>query len=160
MSSVIIALDYNASAQRYAEKGYALAKKLGAEVYLVHVLADPTYYYSREYSPITGFSAFSELEATDPAITIDDLRKAVQHFLEASKKSLNDDTIKTIIKEDDVAAGILEAAHEVNAEFIVIGTHGRTGWDKILMGSVAEKVLHHSDLPLFIIPAKSLDEAK
>lgn len=157
MKSIVIALDYNPSSQRLAEEGYAMAKQLGAEVYLVHVLADPTYYYSREYSPITGFSAFSELEAS-AAVTANELKNAAQEFLDKSKESLGDSAIKTILKEDDAATGILEAARDVDAAFIVIGTHGRKGWDKILMGSVAEKVLHHSDIPLYIIPARSAEK--
>lgn len=156
MKNVVIALDYNSSAQQMAQIGYDMAKSIGAEIYLVHVMADPTYYYTREYSPITGFSAFSELEATGAAVTAAELKKAAQEFLDKSKESLGDNAIHTVIKEDDVATGILEAARDVNAEFIVIGTHGRKGWDKILMGSVAEKVLHQSDVPLYIIPAKSL----
>lgn len=39
-----------------------------------------------------------------------------------------------------------------------MGTHNRRGLDKILMGSVAENVLHHSSIPLSIIPTKRLEE--
>jgi len=39
-----------------------------------------------------------------------------------------------------------------------MGTHSRRGLEKILMGSVAEKVLHHSLIPLFIIPTRDLEE--
>lgn len=158
MKNVIIALDYNSSSQQLAKEGYTLAKSLGAEVYLLHVLADPGYYYSREYSPITGFSAFSELEMSGAAITITELKKAAQEFLDKCKTDLGDPAIKTILKEDDAAKGILEAAHEENADIIVMGTHGRKGWDKILMGSVAEQVLHRSDIPLFIVPARVFDK--
>lgn len=158
MKNVIIALDYNASAHQMAEAGYKLAKGLGAKVHLVHVLADPAYYYSREYSPVTGFSAFSELEASGAAVTLEELKKAANDFLTKARENLGDQTIEMIIKEDDVASGIIEAAHDVEADFIIMGTHGRKGWDKILMGSVAEKVLHHSDVPVFIVPAKYLDQ--
>lgn len=154
---VIIALDYNPSSQKIAEAGYKMAKDFQAEVYLVHVLADPTYYYSREYSPIIGFNAFSGV-GVSPVITIDELKKAALEFLEKSKENLGDPSIKTILKESDAAEGILEAAQEVKASFIVIGTHGRRGWDKILMGSVAENVLKESTIPLFIIPTRSLEK--
>ena len=46
----------------------------------------------------------------------------------------------------------------MKADIIVVGTHSRKGLDKVLVGSVAEKVLHHTTVPLFIIPVKSADE--
>jgi nucleotide-binding universal stress UspA family protein len=39
-----------------------------------------------------------------------------------------------------------------------MGSHGRRGFDKILMGSVAEKVLHKTTIPLFVIPTKNVEE--
>ena len=48
----------------------------------------------------------------------------------------------------------------MSADVIVMGSHSRSGLDKILMGSVAEKVLHHTSIPLFIIPTKTFEEKK
>ena len=75
---------------------------------------------------------------------IDDLRKTAQEFLDKSKQHLNDDTITTVIKEGDFAECIIATATEMNADVIVMGSHGRRGLDKMLMGSVAERVLHKS----------------
>lgn len=61
MAKVLIALDYNPSARKVAEIGYMFAKKMNAEVFLVHVLLTPVYYSSTEYSPITGFINFGDL---------------------------------------------------------------------------------------------------
>ncbi|MFA6949836.1 MAG: universal stress protein [Lentimicrobiaceae bacterium] len=58
MKNVLIALDYDPTAQQVAEKGYELAKSMGARVTLVHVLSNEIYYYSRAYSPIMGFEGF------------------------------------------------------------------------------------------------------
>lgn len=56
------------------------------------------------------------------------------------------------------ADSILEAAKSESADIIVMGSHGRGGLDKLIMGSVAEKVLHHSSVPLFIIPTKEFEK--
>jgi nucleotide-binding universal stress UspA family protein len=74
------------------------------------------------------------------------------------KWKLGDETIETIIKEGDYAENILQTAKEIKADIIVIGTHSRKGLDKVLLGSVAENVLHHTKIPLFIIPVKSPEE--
>jgi nucleotide-binding universal stress UspA family protein len=49
---------------------------------------------------------------------------------------------------------ILKTAGQMQADLIVIGTHSRRWLDQILMGSVTEKVLHNTNVPLFIIPTK------
>ena len=52
MKKILIALDYNPSAEKIAEAGYALAKATNAAVILMHVVADPVYYSNLDYSPI------------------------------------------------------------------------------------------------------------
>lgn len=153
MKKILIAVDYDPAAQKIAETGYALAKSMNAHVVLLHVTADAAYYSSLNYSSMMGFDSFNNLNFIQPEIAVE-LQKAAQEFLDKSKQHLGDETIETVVKAGDFGDGILEAATEMNVDVIVMGTHGRRGLDKILMGSVAEKVLHHSTIPLFIIPTK------
>jgi nucleotide-binding universal stress UspA family protein len=157
MERILIALDYDPVAQKIAESGYALAKAMNAEVILLHVVSDAAYYSSLNYSPMMGFDSFNNFDIVQTG-AIEELRKAALNFLEESKSHLKDDTIQTIIKEGDFGDCILDTATEMNADVIVMGSHGRRGLDKILLGSVAEKVLHKSLIPLFIIPTKNLEE--
>ncbi len=153
IKKVLIALDYNPTAQKVAEVGFSMAKAMKAEVILLHVIADPIYYSATEYSPIMGFSGYMDME---PFIfdSVDELKKTSQHFLEKTKKHLDDDTIQTHIKEGDFAESILKTAKDLHADVIVMGSHSRRWLDEILLGSVTEKVLHQTTLPLFIIPTK------
>ena len=151
MKKILIAIDYNPTAQGVAETGYSLAKSMNAEVTLLHVVADYTYYSSLDYSPIMGFDSFSNLGVLQTN-TVVELQNAAQDYLGKIKQFLKDDAIKTMIKDGDTGDAILEAVKELNADIIVMGTHSRRGLEKILMGSVAEKVLRHSVVPLFIIP--------
>ena len=63
--------------------------------------------------------------------------------------------IRTFLREGDFADAILEAAKDLHADIIVMGSHSRKWLEKIMMGSVTEKVLHHTSVPLFIIPTKN-----
>lgn len=56
-----------------------------------------------------------------------------------------------IVREVPPATGILNAADELNADLIVMGSHGRTGFKKFFLGSVAQEVLSISPLPVLII---------
>lgn len=153
MKKILIAVDYDPSAQNIAEKGYDLASAMNASVILLHVVSDPTYYSSLNYSPIMGFDSFSNLDVVQ-AGAADSLKNAAQNYLDKTREFLGGSNITSVIKEGDFGDGILEAAAETGADIIVMGTHSRRGIDKILMGSVAEKVLRHSTVPLFIIPKK------
>ena len=151
MKKILIALDYNPTAQKIAETGYELAKSMNAQVILLHVVADYTYYSSLDYSPIMGFDQFSNL-GTVQLDSVIELENAAQNYLEKSKSHLGDTSIRTLVKDGDTGNAIIEAAKNLEVDIIVLGSHSRRGLDKILMGSVAEKVLRHSKTPLFIIP--------
>jgi nucleotide-binding universal stress UspA family protein len=151
MKKVLIAIDYNPTAQRIAKKGYELAKSMNAQIILLHVVADYTYYSSLDYSPIMGFDSFSNLGVLQTN-TVTELQNAAEDYLNKTKRFLGDDTIRTVVKDGDSGQAIINAAKEFEADVIVMGSHSRRGLEKILMGSVAEKVLRNSGLPLFIIP--------
>jgi hypothetical protein len=61
-NTVLIALDYNPTAQKVAEVGYSLAKAMDAECFLIHILASPIIYTSLNYDPIMGFSGFGSFD--------------------------------------------------------------------------------------------------
>ena len=154
MKRVLIALDYDPSAQKVAETGYAISKAMHAEISLLHVVADPTYYSSPEYSPIMGFDGFME---TGQLLlnSVEALENASLHFLDKSRLHLGDKTIKTMVKKGDVAESVLLAADELHADIIILGSHSRKWLENIIMGSVTEKVLHNTKIPLLIVPTRN-----
>jgi nucleotide-binding universal stress UspA family protein len=86
--------------------------------------------------------------------SVDGLKNASLQYLDKSRQHLGDKSIQTIVKEGDFADSILETAKEMHADIIVVGSHSRKWLENIVMGSVTEKVLHHTSLPLFIVPTK------
>jgi nucleotide-binding universal stress UspA family protein len=150
---VLIALDYNPTAQKVAESGFSMAKAMKAEITLLHVISDPVYYYSTEYSPIMGFNGF--LEASQ--LNVDGLKNAALQYLDKTAHHLGDKTIRTLIKEGDFAESILKTAKEIHSDIIILGSHSRKWLENVLMGSVTEKVLRQTTIPLIIIPTKKQD---
>ncbi len=155
MKKVLIALDYNPTAQKVAEIGFSMAKAMKAEVTLMHVIADPVYYSAAEYSPIMGmsFAGYTNIDLLQLE-TVEGLKKASQLFLDKSKLHLGDKTIETLVSEGDCADTIIKTTDDLHIDIIVMGSHSRRWLENIVMGSVAEKVLHHTSIPLFIIPTK------
>jgi nucleotide-binding universal stress UspA family protein len=150
MKKVLIALDFDPTAQKVAETGYSLANSLGAEITLLHVIVDPIYYSSIESFPIIGYTG--SIVTPMQMLNTEETKKESGLFLDSIKKHLGDVTIHTLIKEGDFATMILKTSEEVHADIIVMGSHSRRWLEDILMGSVTKEVLHHATVPLFIIP--------
>lgn len=155
MKRVLVALDYDPTAQKVAETGYNLAKTMNAEVFLLHVISNIVYYYSaNENSALAGFTGYMGMDTVQLS-TVEDQQKASQHFLDKAKTHLGNETIKTLVREGDFAEAILTAAKEVHADIIVMGSHSRKWLEDIVMGSVTAKVLRLTTIPIFIVPTKS-----
>jgi nucleotide-binding universal stress UspA family protein len=153
MKKILIALDYDPTAQKVAEEGYEFAKTMGAEVTLLHVISDAVYYSSTDYSPIMGFTGYMNTNPLD-LNTIEVLKDASLKFLDKTRNHLGDTNIQTMVAEGDFADAILATAKSVHADIIVLGSHSRKWLENIVMGSVTEEVLRHTTIPLFIIPTK------
>ncbi len=152
-SKVLIALDYNPTAQKVAEVGFSVAKSMNAEITLLHVINDPVFYSTAGYSPIMGFDGYMDM---GPVLldSVDGLKNASLQYLDKSRQHLGDKSIKTVVKEGDFAESIMETAKELKADIIVIGSHSRKWLENVVMGSVTEKVLHNTLIPLLIVPTK------
>lgn len=143
---ILIALDYDPTAQKVSEEGYALAKALDSEVILLHVVNQIINY-------ITPDMAYLDIS---PARlnNIEALTSAAENFLNKTKRHLANPAIITVVKEGDYADTILEIAKEHHASMIVMGSHSHRWLEDLVMGSVTHDVLRHCTIPLHIIPTK------
>jgi nucleotide-binding universal stress UspA family protein len=156
MKKILIALDYDPTLQKVAETGYALGKAMHAEVVLVHVISDALHYSTIQY-PVMGFGGYMNIDPKQLDTIDKQLNQTSQDFLDQIKNHLFDKTIQTLVTQGDPAESIIEMAKATSADVIVMGSHSRKWLEQIVMGSVVEKVLRHTIIPLFIIPTKKID---
>ncbi len=149
----LIALDYDNHALNIAKMGYSMAKAMNAEVVLLHVLVDATYYSALEYSPMLGLGGYGGASFSTIAEE-KGLEQAAFNFLENIKNQIGDPQISLKVGEGDFADIILNRADNYDSDLIVLGSHKKGWFEKMLTGDVAERVLHHSEIPLLIIPIK------
>ena len=154
MKKVLIALDYDPTAKKVAEVGFEFAKTMGAEVILLHVISDPVYYSSTDYSPIMGFTGYLNADPLE-LNTMEVLKTASLNFLDKTRIHLGDKTIQTVIEEGDFADSIVKTAKKFHADMIILGSHSQKWLENIVMGSVTKEVLRQSVIPLLIIPTKN-----
>lgn len=123
-----------------------LVPGLGIEVVLFHVLS-PTYY-------IVAGEAGAPVPYTDAEI--EQIKKRTMGYLDKAGEGLRS---KGAIVECKVEVGraaeeIIKAADEVNADFVAMSTHGRSGLSRWAFGSVADRVLRGGNKPVLIVRAK------
>lgn len=151
MKKVLIAIDYHPISEKVAEAGYELAKNLNAEVCLLHVLEDVGF-YGTQYPTFMGYDGYSGM-GPDLDLAME-MRNIAEEFIEKAKSHLNDERVSTHITEGDTAKTILNYAEEWGANVLVMGTHSHSTFEKLLLGTVAGKILEKTKTPLYLIPIK------
>jgi len=149
MKKILIALDYNASAQKVAAAGYALAQAMDGELALIHVITE-TAYYALDYSPIMRY----EGGYTAGTIAVaDDIKKEAHFFLSAIVNQLGNNRIKIkILEGSNTTDAILDFVKDWNADLLVMGSHRHKGIERLLVTDLAVHILKHSKIPLLTIP--------
>ena len=130
ITRILVPTDFSADAETAVTYALELARRANAVVRLVHVIEDP----------IAAGMWSSEIYTADIASLQINLVRDAEQRLRAYVPE-GDTTVTVEVRTGAVAKQILEAANEWGSNLIVMGTHGRTGIARMLMGSVAEKVV-------------------
>lgn len=145
---ILIAVDDSKYSHQAAAYGFSLAKKLGSQVGLVHINEIPI------AINVTGDPILGDSGMIIPDI-MDMQKKAAEDLFLKLKEEFGQDLVsKEYIIEGSISTQIIEIAKEFEADMIVMGTHGRTGFNHFISGSVAESVTRHANCPVLIVPNK------
>jgi len=138
-----------------AEYALAMAKKVNAELIAVHVLSAKLGYDHTPRPLLFG------LPATPSSLNdiIQTSKQEAERWLERVKQQQQDDeNIKVKLKTEVilastpmVAAELVDYARNENIDLIVVGTRGRSGIKKILLGSTASGIVTHANCPVMIV---------
>ena len=140
---VLHATDFSRASQRAFAKALEMAEQNKAELVLLHVLTPIANYVIGDH--YTDPSLYARLEETAEHEAETGLAKLVQRARNARVK------VKRMLARGTTHEQILRAARRCQADLIVIGTHGRTGLSKLLMGSVAGRVISAASCPVLTV---------
>jgi nucleotide-binding universal stress UspA family protein len=143
---ILVAIDGSANAANALEHAAALASGLSASLRLIHVVDMGL----MPYGPEIGLDIDALLEARYAAAekVLADARDSVQAPGVAVETKLVDTALPTV----HVATTIAEEAASWPADLVVLGTHGRRGVERWLLGSVAEGAARRSTVPVLLVP--------
>lgn len=133
--SVVVPVDFSTASADAIKTGLALVAKPD-DLHAIYVTAPPI--------------AFNYLEGwalDDPATRMNAACEHLTRFLKTAHAA----GVKTIIREGDPGLLIADYADEVHADLIVMSSHGHHGVKRLLLGSVAERVLRHANCPVLVL---------
>lgn len=122
------------------ELGTMLAREHGGQLCLVHVHEPPRIYADGGY-----------LEELEP-----DMEELAKIF-DPIKANESDLPMETKLLVGDPATEIVHLADKENSDLIIVGSHGRSGMSRLILGSVAESVVRHAHCPVLVCKAKQPD---
>lgn len=151
-SNILVALDGSDTSSRALDAALNLASETGARltpVYVVDFLVPA--YDTYGYDPSILIDAFRE---EGLRVTEDAAKRMKAHDVAGTPQISN-----VAPAGEDIPQRIVGLANEIAADLIVMGTHGRRGFRRLVLGSVAERVLRHATCPVLMIPANCASTA-
>ena len=144
MKTILAPVDFSSATGGVVQEAGMLAKAVGADVVLLHVVQPPlvTSDYGLPFEDVRELAAVSERASA----------RQLEHLTrELSASGVNASTRQA---NGSAVRAILESARELEADYIVLGSHGHGAVYELLVGSTAQGVLKESPCPVVVIPRK------
>lgn len=139
---VLVPVDGSSTARQAIGKAVAIAQAFNSAVTVVYVI-DP---YA--FSGVGTDFAYGQAEYLSAAAT------EAEEAIKAAKQVFEDRGVPvtgSVVEGHSIYRGILDAAASVKADLVVMGSHGRRGLERLVLGSVTAQVLSHANLAVLVV---------
>ena len=143
-NQILIAVDLSESSELVIKKGIELAIKMEASVILSSVVPMYVDYLQSQMSMVP--TPWDEIYSAQKEAAIKELKLVQDKFPNI--------TIEIYVEVGNAKDVVIEKAKKEKVDYIVVGTHGRTGFSHVVMGSTAEYIVRHSTMPVMVVPMK------
>lgn len=133
LKKILVPIDFSKCSLKALQYAVPFARQWGAELVLLHVV-----------EPVVPVSEMMPLETESVDSTqreLDELKRRIGDLVTAS----------TAVREGNAWMEIVEATHEPDIGLVILATHGRTGLERVILGSVCEKVVRRANCPVLIV---------
>jgi universal stress protein A len=145
---IVCATDFSDTAEAAWAVACGLAAVHRAELTLVHVFPD------LPPSPDVAVPSVMEVWEEQRRWVSQELERRVADAVARGLRS------RAVLKMGPAAAGLVEAVNEVGGDLVVVGTHGRTGLERVLLGSVAEQVVRAAPCAVLTVKPRAREGAQ
>lgn len=141
LKTILVPVDFSTFSDKALDYAIAFSEQFGAAIVLLHVV-----------EPMVYPESYMAIPTVNEDIN-DSLTKAAEEKLAVQRKHirLDDAKVKTTTRLGRPYVEIAEAAKEVAADLIILGTHGHTGLKHVLLGSTAERVVRYAPCPVLTV---------
>ncbi|BAU67308.1 hypothetical protein STA3757_47190 [Stanieria sp. NIES-3757] len=147
MNNILIAIDFSDLTPKVIETGAKIAASFGSKIWLIHVAApDPDF---------VGFETGPQSKRDWRAKTFREEHRLIQ--AEAATLSDRGLDVTPLLIQGVTVETLVQEAEKLQADLIVLGSHGHNVLYKTFMGSVSEGVLTQASCPVLLVPTKMLN---
>ncbi|MFO7822063.1 MAG: universal stress protein [Lentisphaeria bacterium] len=141
IKKILCPVDFSAYSKHAVEYAIAFAKQYDAEIKLIHAVE----------SPSTAFG-YADLEIPEPELVDEFREQAEKQLIELTEALQERQTrVSQLLVFGKPFTEIIEEAANWPADMIILGTHGRSGLEHLLIGSVAEKIVRKANCPVLTV---------
>ncbi len=142
MKKIILPVDFSDSSNKLVDYAILFAKDINAEIYLIHVAATDIGFVIGDL----GFQYFPEVEENEIKYELKELNKLQERVVSQGIPCNH------ILKQGVAGDTILEFAESQNGDYIVVGSHGRSGVYDVFIGSLTKEITKKSKIPVLVVP--------
>lgn len=142
MKKIILPVDFSDSSNTLVDFAVGFAKDINADIALIHVASSDIGFVIGDM----GFQYFPEVEENEIKFELKELNKLEQRIISQGVNCTH------ILKQGIAGDTILEFAEEKNADYIVVGSHGRSGVYDVFIGSLTKEITRKSKIPVLVVP--------
>ena len=143
-NQILIAVDLSESSDLVIKKGIELAIKMEASVILSSVIPMYVDYLQSQMSMVP--TPWDEIYTAQKEAAIKELKLVQDKFPNIP--------IEIYVEVGNAKDVVIDKAKKEKVDYIVVGTHGRTGFSHVVMGSTAEYIVRHATMPVMVVPMK------
>jgi universal stress protein A len=151
--NIVVATDFGTAATRALQYGVEFARAFGARLHVVHVVDD----LGGRALPAIGMPPIDLSQAQE---SIDQEARRTLGALATTDVMRTIDVRCVVLRDLEPGRAILAYAREVEADLVVIGTHGRQGLAEFFLGSAAQRVVRSAPCPVLTVRAEERDFVK
>ncbi|HKT79141.1 MAG TPA: universal stress protein [Vicinamibacterales bacterium] len=150
LKRILVATDFSEASREALQRGQLLAKVFDAQLHLLHVIAEPLNQAWVGYTPASELGSLLDQFEDKARARLEEL---------ASRDDLASRRVVIATGLGNAADEILKYAAQQKVDLIICGTHGRRGWNRLAMGSVAERIVRLAHCPVLTVHAGTDESA-
>ncbi len=153
--TILVTTDLSPNAEHAFKHAVMLALQSKGNIHLLHVVPEVDASFRSYVSAVMGQGQLEKFEKDHEVEAREEIKNELDHLAKTELTNIPealDRFVGTIVIHDDPVTGILKTADAIQADAIVMATHGKGALEYTFLGSVTEKVLRKSKRPVLAIP--------